>query len=98
VLLASLLMSAGLWSLGLRNALLARIGDYSFVIFLFHVFFTAATRMALQSLVPGAQLLVLAVSVPVGILAPIGLQWLISQSQLCSTWLLGIPQPRQANA
>lgn len=91
VLLASLLMSAGLWSLGWRNALLARIGDYSFVIFLFHAFFTSATRMALQALVPDAKLLVLVLSVPVGILAPVALQHLITRSPLCGAWLLGKP-------
>lgn len=89
VLLAGLLMSAGLWSLGWRNALLARIGDYSFAIFLFHSFFTSATRMTLQKLVPDAQILVLFVSVPVGILLPIALQQLIHRSTGASVWLLG---------
>ena len=89
VLLAGLLMSAGLWSLGWRNALLARIGDYSFAIFLFHSFFTSATRMALQKLVPDAQILVLFVSVPIGILLPIALQQLIHRSSGASAWLLG---------
>ena len=98
VLLAGLLLSCGLWSLGWRNALLARIGDYSFVIFLFHVFFTSATRMALQALVPDSRWLVLVVSLPVGVLAPIGLQWLMSRSQSCRTWLLGMPQAHMANA
>ena len=98
VLLAGLLLSAGLWSLGWRNALLARIGDYSFVIFLFHTFFTSATRMALQALVPGSQWLVLVVSLPLGVLAPIGLQWLISRSQICSGLLVGTPQPHRACA
>ena len=98
MLLAGLLMSSGLWSLGWRNALLTRIGNYSFVIFLFHAFFTAATRMALQALVPNAQWLVLVVSVPVGVLAPVGLQWLIARNQLCSTLVFGTPQAQQASA
>jgi fucose 4-O-acetylase-like acetyltransferase len=92
VLLAGLLLSAGLWSLGWRNALLARIGHYSFFIFLFHAFFTAATRMALQALLPDALWLVLLVSVPVGVLAPAALQRLFARSPRCSRWLLGMPQ------
>ncbi len=69
-----------------------------FVIFLFHAFFTSATRRALQALVPGSQWLVLVVSLPLGVLAPIGLQWLISRSQICSGLLLGTPQPHRACA
>ena len=98
VLLAGLMMSAGLWSLGWRNGLLARIGCYSLAIFLFHAFFTSATRMALQAFVPEAQLLVLAVSLPLGILAPALLQGLIARSPRCSTWLMGTPQPQRAAA
>ena len=89
VLAAGLLMSAGLWSLGWRNTVLARIGDYSFAIFLFHVFFTSATRMALHALIPDAQMLVLAVSVPVGILMPMALQRFIGRSNWAGTLLLG---------
>ena len=50
MLLAGLLLASGFWSLGLRNPLLARIGDYSFAIYLFHVLFTSASRMALYAL------------------------------------------------
>lgn len=98
MLLAGLLLSAGLWCVGWRNALLARIGDYSFVIFLFHAFFTSATRMALQALVPDSRWLVLAVSLPVGVLAPVCVQWLIGHSNRCSTLLLGAPAAQGAAA
>ncbi len=98
VLLAGLLLSAGLWCLGWRNALLARIGDYSFVIFLFHAFFTSATRMVLQALVHDTPGLVLAVSLPVGVLVPVFLQWLMGHSNRCSTLLLGAPPAQGAVA
>lgn len=92
VLLASLLVAAGFWSLGWRNAVLARIGDYSFAIFLFHTFFTSATRMAVQAVLPDAQVLVLLLSLPVGVLAPIALQHLIARCSACGTWLMGTPR------
>lgn len=95
VLAAGLLMSAGLWSLGWRNALLARIGNYSFSIFLFHTFFTSATRMALHNWIPDAKMLVLAVSIPVGILMPIAVQHLIVRSEWAGVLLLG-NRPHQA--
>jgi fucose 4-O-acetylase-like acetyltransferase len=98
MLLAGLLLASGFWSLGWRNRLLARIGDYSFAIFLFHVFFTSATRMALHALALDTPLLVLLVSVPVGVLAPAGLQHLIARSRSCSTYLLGSAQPQQVAA
>lgn len=98
MLVAGLLLSTGFWSLGLRSALLARIGDYSFAIYLFHVFFTSAMRMALHTLSLDAQLLVLALSVPAGVLGPALLQHLISRSRVCSTYLMGSARPMQAAA
>lgn len=96
MLMAGLLLASGFWSLGWRNRLLARIGHYSFAIFLFHVFFTSATRMALHAMALDAPLLVLFVSVPVGVMAPAGLQHLIARSRTCSTYLMGNAQPQQA--
>jgi peptidoglycan/LPS O-acetylase OafA/YrhL len=98
MLLAGLLLASGFWSLGLRNPLLARIGNHSFAIYLFHVFFTSATRMALHGLALDAPLLVLLISVPVGVLGPACLQHLIARSRTCSTYLMGSAQPLQAAA
>jgi peptidoglycan/LPS O-acetylase OafA/YrhL len=98
MLLAGLLLSSGFWSLGLRNPLLARIGDYSFAIYLFHVFFTSATRMVLHAVGMDAHGLVLLVSVPVGLLGPAVLQHLISRSATVSTYLMGNAKPMQAAA
>jgi peptidoglycan/LPS O-acetylase OafA/YrhL len=89
MLATGLLMSAGLWSLGWKNSLLARIGNYSFAIFLFHSFFTSATRMAVQAWLPEADMLILAISIPIGILMPIALQHLIERSAWASYWLMG---------
>lgn len=49
-LAAGLLVAGGLWSLGLSHPALAWVGRYSYPIFLFHVFFSAATRRTLHSL------------------------------------------------
>jgi peptidoglycan/LPS O-acetylase OafA/YrhL len=98
MLLAGLLLSSGFWSLGLRNTLLSRIGDYSFAIYLFHVFFTSAVRMVLHALKFDTHLLVLLMSVPAGLLGPAVLQMLISRSSTVSTYLMGNAQPMQAAA
>ncbi len=98
MLLAGLLLSSGFWSLGLRNTLLSRIGDYSFAIYLFHVFFTSATRMALHALAIDTHVPVLLISVPAGLLGPVVLQQLISRSPTVSTYLMGNAQPMQAAA
>jgi peptidoglycan/LPS O-acetylase OafA/YrhL len=98
MLLAGLLLASGFWSLGLRNPLLARIGDYSFAIYLFHVFFTSATRMVLQGAGLEAPVPVLLISVVTGVLGPACLQHLIARSRSCSTYLMGSAQPLQAAA
>lgn len=98
MLLAGLLLASGFWSLGLRNRLLARIGDYSFAIYLFHVFLTSATRMVLHALSIDAHLPVLLISVPIGLFGPAYLQQLISRSPTLSSYLMGSPRPMQATA
>jgi hypothetical protein len=98
MLMAGVLLATGFWSLGLRNPLLARVGDYSFAIYLFHVFFTSATRMTLHVLNLEAHWLVLLVGVTTGVLGPAYLQHLISRSRTCSTYLMGSAQPMQAAA
>jgi peptidoglycan/LPS O-acetylase OafA/YrhL len=91
MLLAGLSMSAGLWSMGFRQMLLARIGDYSFAIFLFHVFFTSATRMALQAVGWGANLWVFPICMFAGILGPILTKKFLSGHLSWGSYLLGSP-------
>jgi peptidoglycan/LPS O-acetylase OafA/YrhL len=98
MLVAGLLLAAGFWSLGPRNRLLARIGDYSFAVYLFHVFFTSATRMALHALALDPHWLVLLVSVPMGIIGPAMVQNLIARSPTFSTVLMGSAQAQRAAA
>lgn len=91
MLLAGLLLSAGLWSIGLRHRWLEWIGHYSFAIFLFHVFFTSAVRMAMHASGWTDTLLVLAISVPVGLLGPVLVQRVGSRSSLLRAYVLALP-------
>jgi surface polysaccharide O-acyltransferase-like enzyme len=50
MLAVGLLSSAAFWLRPVRSAWLARLGDFSYTIFLFHVFFTSAARIALNHL------------------------------------------------
>jgi peptidoglycan/LPS O-acetylase OafA/YrhL len=77
---------------------LARIGDYSFAIYLFHVFFTSATRMVLHAVNLDTHLLVLLLSVPTGIVGPAVLQHLIARSRTVSSYVMGNARPMQAAA
>jgi fucose 4-O-acetylase-like acetyltransferase len=99
-------VSAGLLLLrsGWQSRPLAYIGAYSFAIYLFHVFFTAASRIFLQKagvtdvyalLVPGTL---------AGLLGPVVCAQLIGYSNTLNLWLLGstsrvktaLPASRQA--
>lgn len=95
VLVSSLLLSSGLWSLGWVHPLFARIGNYSFSIFLFHAFFTPAARMISHSLVPDAHLLAIAISVPVGVIVPIWLEIFVLRTPLLRLFFLGSQHPPQ---
>jgi peptidoglycan/LPS O-acetylase OafA/YrhL len=98
MLVAGLLLASGFWSLGLRNRLLARIGHYSFAIFLFHVFFTSATRMALHAMTLDTPWLVLVVSVPAGVLLPAVMQCVMEKLHNASRLGLGHAQPQRVAA
>lgn len=50
MLAIGLLSSAAFWLRPVRGEWLARVGDFSFTIYLFHVFFTSASRIALDQL------------------------------------------------
>jgi surface polysaccharide O-acyltransferase-like enzyme len=95
---AGLLLASGFWSLGWRNALLSRIGIYSFSIYLFHVFFTSATRMSLHAMSVQDDVLILVVSVPVGVIGPVLTQHMIAKSKVVSQVVMGSSQTTQAVA
>ena len=60
-----------LWSFGLKVKLLAQIGVYSYAIYIFHVFFAAASRILLNNFSEFGLYFNIMVSVALGILGPI---------------------------
>jgi peptidoglycan/LPS O-acetylase OafA/YrhL len=74
-----------------ESRLLSFIGDRSYAIFLFHVFFTAGSRIVLERLVPGISVPVLfAIGVVAGVAGPIILSWVILKSPVATLLLLGV--------
>ena len=70
---------------------LATIGAYSYAIFLFHVFFTAATRMVLSRIWPGMpDPLAALAGIGAGLIGPMLLSELILRSRIARTLLLGL--------
>mgnify|MGYP001216723204 CR=1 FL=1 len=78
-----------LQNVGLKSAFLSAIGKFSYSIFLFHVFFTAGSRILLSKLgVTNLEALFLS-GVLFGITAPIIVELVIVKSKLLQTLLLG---------
>lgn len=70
--------------------LLARVGFYSYTIYLFHVFGTAAARMALARLGVGDYLTVFVASMLAGILLPIIVHLLVHPIPVLSRMVIGL--------
>ncbi|WP_406871239.1 acyltransferase (plasmid) [Thioclava sp. 'Guangxiensis'] len=80
--------------LRVHSRFLAWIGDKSFTIYLFHVFFTAATTLALRGLVEGIDPhLVYPVSLAMGLAGPVALHGVILRSRWLRFACLGIGTP-----
>lgn len=98
-LIVALATCAGLFCLRWENRLLAWIGPRSYTIFLFHVFFTAGTRIVLTRLLgPVSEWVLFPLGLAAGILGPILLDRLILLSPWASLALLGLPPRRTAPA
>ncbi len=92
MLAAGLMLSTGLWLRPVKSAWLGRVGDVSYTVFLFHAFFTAATRIGLERL--GVQALapqVLA-GLVIGVAGPMLLHRALMRSALLRAWVLGLPE------
>jgi peptidoglycan/LPS O-acetylase OafA/YrhL len=91
--LAMLLTGISLCLLCLGSGLvipwLARVGRYSYAIYLFHVFFTAATRIALHSIGINLLALDLLLGVLLGLSGPILVEMLAGNSKWPALLLLG---------
>ncbi len=81
----------GLLMLRPNQSRLARIGVYSYAIYLFHVFFTAAvTQLWWHLEAPGSIWALTALGVILGTMGPILLQSLILKSPVCAQLCLGL--------
>jgi peptidoglycan/LPS O-acetylase OafA/YrhL len=81
---AFLLLRSG-WSF----APLAYVGSFSFAIYLLHVFFTAASRIALRKLGVTDTYVLMALGLAAGIAGPVLSALLISRHAGLNLWLLG---------
>jgi membrane-bound acyltransferase YfiQ involved in biofilm formation len=88
LLLSSLSCLLLLWS-RLRSETLAWIGGFSYTIYLLHVFFTAAIRIALNAVHVSDLPVHLAAGVAAGIFLPIAMDKLLSRNQITRVAMLG---------
>jgi fucose 4-O-acetylase-like acetyltransferase len=94
MLLAGALACAALLHSGLVLPWLAGIGRHSYAIYLFHVFFTASTRLLLVRLGIESLALQLLLGVTAGLLLPIALARLLERQPWTARWFLGMSGPR----
>jgi len=94
VLAIGLVSSTALWFLQLRSLWLEKLGVYSYSIFLFHVFFTAAIRVGLDAL--GVQSLALQIiaSLIGGTVGPMCVYRVFARSPRIFSLILGGPATR----
>ncbi len=89
VLLSGLSLCFLCLSFGWTNRHLAGIGRHSYAIYLFHVFFTAAARIALNRLQVDAMLIHLVIGVVLGLAGPMVVEQLASGFKWTGVLLLG---------
>lgn len=88
-LLIGLAACTALLALGLKSRLLANIGVFSYSIYLFHVFFTAFSRLVFNKIDSVPVELVFIVSLLAGLLGPIVTERILNQSDWLRVLLLG---------
>jgi fucose 4-O-acetylase-like acetyltransferase len=88
-LLFGLASCVTLLSARIKLRVLAYIGLYSYAIYLFHAFFTAAARIALFSIGIKNIAVLLLVGCAAGVFGPLGIERLASRNRLANTLLLG---------
>ena len=98
ILLAGLSLCGLCLGLRLEWAWLARIGTASYAIYLFHVFFTAASRIALEKAGLDVFLLQVALGLLLGLLGPIWVDQLASRKPWSALLLVGKSSRKRAQA
>ncbi len=89
MLVAGVCLCLLLVSLGLVSRRLAWVGRYSFSIYLFHVFFTAFARLALNHLQVDELLFHILLGLALGIAGPMALEWVVRRYRWPALLLLG---------
>ena len=89
MLALGLMLSLALWACPPRMAWLARTGDKSYVIFLFHAFFTVGTRIALQAMGSESLTLHLVCATAAGLYGPLLLDRALRDWPMGRSLLLG---------
>lgn len=92
MLALGLMLSLALWACPPRMAWLARTGDKSYVIFLFHAFFTAGTRIALQAMGIESLTLHLVCATLAGLYGPVLVERVLRDWPMGRSLLLGEPR------
>lgn len=95
MLLSGALSCLALWRLAPSQRGLAWVGDHSYAIFLFHVFFTAGARIVLVRLGVEDHGVLFWAGLLLGVMGPVVLAHLIGRSAWASHLLLGEPRRAQ---
>ncbi|MEN9904616.1 MAG: hypothetical protein RLZZ555_1181 [Pseudomonadota bacterium] len=94
-LLAGLSLCGLVLGLRLRWDWLARLGNSSYPIFLYHIFFTAASRIALERLGVQSLEVKLLAGLALGLLGPMLFEQLAARQSWSALWLLGQSRSRR---
>ena len=89
MLAIGLLTSTAFWLRPVRGEWLARIGDFSYTIFLFHVFFTSASRIALNHLGVHAVAVYVVAGVASGLIGSMAIHALVMRSTVLQALVWG---------
>ncbi|RTZ17723.1 acyltransferase [Vibrio aquaticus] len=84
-----------LMGMGLKNEFLARIGVYSYSIYIFHVFFTASSRILLLKLNVSQIELIILISLTLGVVGPIVVEKVLERFNIVRALFLGKPAWRE---
>jgi len=88
-LIIGILSCSGLLFINAKSIFLARIGFYSYEIYLFHVFFTAGSRIVFKPAGISNIYILLIIGIVFGITGPIMISWIAYRYPLTSACLLG---------
>jgi peptidoglycan/LPS O-acetylase OafA/YrhL len=96
-LLIGVATCATLLALGMKSRILAGVGVFSFSIYLFHVFFTALSRIVLNKIGVVSIEHIFVVSVVVGIVGPIIVDKILARFNLSRVLFLGKPSKKPSD-